>query len=113
MNDEDKHGKDFFSISTFDGRETYHQILKATKEFNGAYCIGEGGCGSVYKAKMSSGETVAVKRLHSSSEMVNRDDFLNEIRALTRIRHRNIVKLHGYCSHAQNSLLVYEYLEGG
>ncbi|KAJ9546053.1 hypothetical protein OSB04_025760 [Centaurea solstitialis] len=113
MDEEDKHREDFFSISTFDGRETYHRILKATDEFNGAYCIGRGGCGSVYKAKMASGETVAVKRLHSSSEMVNRNDFLKEIRALTRIRHRNIVKLHGYCSHAQNSLLVYEYLEGG
>ncbi|KAJ9544352.1 hypothetical protein OSB04_024059 [Centaurea solstitialis] len=113
MNEEDKPHKDFFSISTFDGRETYHQILEATEEFNGAYCIGKGGCGSVYKAKMASGETVAVKRLHSSSEMVSRDDFFNEIRALTRIRHRNIVKLHGYCLHAQNSLLVYEYLEGG
>ncbi|KAJ9546116.1 hypothetical protein OSB04_025823 [Centaurea solstitialis] len=113
MDEEDKHREDFFSISSFDGRETYHHIVKATEDFNGAYCIGKGGFGSVYKAKMASGETFAVKRLHSSSEMVNRDDFLNEIRALTRIRHRNIVKLHGYCSHAQNSLLVYEYLEGG
>ena len=58
VDEEDKHPEDFFSISTFDGRETYHRILKATEEFNGAYCIGKGGCGSVYKAKMASGETV-------------------------------------------------------
>ncbi|KAJ9546115.1 hypothetical protein OSB04_025822 [Centaurea solstitialis] len=113
VDEEDEHRENFFSVSTFNGRETYHRILKETEEFSEAYCIGKGGYGSVYKAKMPSGETVAVKRLHSSSEMVNRDDFLNEIRALTRIRHRNIVKLHGYCSHAQNSLLIYEYLEGG
>ncbi|GKA67717.1 MDIS1-interacting receptor like kinase 2-like protein [Tanacetum coccineum] len=111
--DEEKPCPEFFSISTFDGKETYLEILKVTEEFNEAYCIGKGGCGSVYKASLGSGDIVAVKRLHSSAEMINRDDFLNEIRALTRIRHRNIVKLHGYCSHAKISFLVYEYLEGG
>ncbi|KAJ0801558.1 putative protein kinase RLK-Pelle-LRR-XI-1 family [Helianthus annuus] len=110
---EHKHGKNFFSISTFNGRETYEEIVTRTEEFNEAYCIGTGGCGSVYKVKLSSGDTIAVKRLHLSSEMINHNDFLNEIRALTRIRHRNIVKLFGYCSHSQISFLVYEYLEGG
>uniref|UniRef100_A0A251V571 non-specific serine/threonine protein kinase n=1 Tax=Helianthus annuus TaxID=4232 RepID=A0A251V571_HELAN len=108
-----KHGTNFFSVSTFNGRETYKEILKQTEEFNEAYCIGMGGCGCVYKVKLSSGNTVAVKRLHSSSEVINHNDFLNEITALTRIRHRNIVKLLGYCSHSQISFLVYEYLEGG
>nr|GEW45455.1 MDIS1-interacting receptor like kinase 2-like [Tanacetum cinerariifolium] len=105
------HGETFFSVSTFDGKETYLELLKVTEEFNEAYCIGKGGCGSVYKASLASGDTVAIKRLHSSSEVINHNDFLNEIRALTRIRHRNIVKLHGYCSHAKISFLVYEYLE--
>ncbi|GJV81960.1 MDIS1-interacting receptor like kinase 2-like protein [Tanacetum coccineum] len=105
--------EDFFSISTFNGREIYHEILKVTEEFKEVYCIGKGGCGSVYKASLASGDIVAVKRLHPSSEVINRNDFLNEIRALTRIRHRNIVKLHGYCSHAKISFLVYGYLEGG
>ncbi|KAJ0600218.1 putative protein kinase RLK-Pelle-LRR-XI-1 family [Helianthus annuus] len=107
-----KHGTNFFSVSTFNGRETYKEILNQTEEFNEAYCIGMGGCGSVYKVKLSSGNTVAVKRLHSSSEVINHNDFLNEITALTRIRHRNIVKLLGYCSHSQISFLVYEYRRG-
>ncbi|GKA22637.1 MDIS1-interacting receptor like kinase 2-like protein [Tanacetum coccineum] len=111
--DEDTHGKVFFSISTFGGIETYHEILRVTEEFNEAYCIGKGGCGSVYKAKLGSGDIVAVKRLHSSFEVIMHDDFLNEITTLTRIRHRNIVKLYGYCFHTQNSFLVYNYLEGG
>ncbi|KAK9983358.1 hypothetical protein SO802_032883 [Lithocarpus litseifolius] len=38
---------------------------------------------------------------------------MSEIRALTEIRHRNIVKLYSFCSHSRHSLLVYEYLEGG
>ncbi|CAM8974613.1 unnamed protein product [Rhodiola kirilowii] len=40
-------------------------------------------------------------------------DLFNEIRALTEIRHRNIVKLYGYCSHPRHSFLVYEYVERG
>nr|XP_043629256.1 MDIS1-interacting receptor like kinase 2-like [Erigeron canadensis] len=115
MVDENYYTEDFLSIPPFDGRDTYNEILKVTKEFNEAYCIGRGGSGSVYRAKLTSGDTVAVKRLHpyASSELIHRTDFLNEIRALTRIRHRNIVKLIGYCSHAENSFLIYEYLEGG
>ncbi|KAM0013915.1 putative protein kinase RLK-Pelle-LRR-XI-1 family [Helianthus debilis subsp. tardiflorus] len=111
--EEHKHGLSFFSVSTFNGKETYDEILNRTEEFNKAYCIGMGGCGSVYKVKLASGDIIAVKKLHSSSEVINHNDFLNEIRALTRIRHRNIIKLLGYCSHSQNSFLVYEYLEGG
>ncbi|KAJ0795433.1 putative protein kinase RLK-Pelle-LRR-XI-1 family [Helianthus annuus] len=108
-----KDGNSFFSISTFNGRKTFEEIVSQTEEFNKVYCIGVGGCGSVYKVKLSSGDVVAVKRLHSSSEVINHNNFLNEIRALTIIRHRNIVRLLGYCSHSQISFLVYEYLEGG
>ena len=46
-------------------------------------------------------------------EIAQQKEFLNEIRALTEIRHRNIVKLHGFCSHSQFSILIYEYLERG
>ncbi|KAL7608077.1 hypothetical protein Lser_V15G11909 [Lactuca serriola] len=64
-------------------------------------------------AKLQTDNVVAVKKLHSSSENVDHSGFLNEVRALTNIRHRNIVKLYGYCCHARNSILIYEYLENG
>ncbi|KAI4321402.1 hypothetical protein MLD38_034786 [Melastoma candidum] len=104
-----------FSISIFDGKTLYDEIIKATSEFDEAFCIGTGGYGSVYKAKLSSGMVVAVKKLHSMAEsgQTNDREFQNEIRALTEIRHRNIVKFHGFCSHVQHSFLVYEYLENG
>ncbi|KAG5548004.1 hypothetical protein RHGRI_013634 [Rhododendron griersonianum] len=105
--------KDVFSISTFDGRALYNDILKATKDFDATYCIGKGGYGAVYKAELPSTDIVAVKKLHSLSEKDDHRGFLNEVRALTEIRHRNIVKLLGFCSHTKNSFLVYEYLERG
>ncbi|KAM7462008.1 hypothetical protein LguiA_030129 [Lonicera macranthoides] len=105
--------QDIFSILSFDGRALYKEILKATNDFDFQYCIGQGGFGVVYKAKMQSGNIVAVKKLHTLSEIVDRKAFENEVKALTEIRHRNIVKLHGFCSHARNSILVYDYIERG
>ncbi|KAI3784690.1 hypothetical protein L1987_43793 [Smallanthus sonchifolius] len=107
---------DFFSISNFDGRAVHDEILKVTNDFDEAYCIGTGGYGSVYKAELQPNNiTVAVKKIHSSSSerLVDHTGFLNEVRALTNIRHRNIVKLFGYCSHVRHSFLIYEYLEKG
>ncbi|XP_031104360.1 MDIS1-interacting receptor like kinase 2-like [Ipomoea triloba] len=104
-NDEDS---DLFSISSFHGKALYLDILKATKEFHEMFRIGEGGFGTVYKAKIPSAETVAVKRLHSSAEITDRKGFFNEITALTTIRHRNIVKLHGFCSNVKHAFLVYD-----
>ncbi|KAL6185182.1 hypothetical protein ACLB2K_041316 [Fragaria x ananassa] len=53
-----------FSISKFDGRRMYDEIIKATNDFDAVYCIGKGGFGSLYKAKLPSGDIVAVKKLH-------------------------------------------------
>ncbi|GMP46020.1 hypothetical protein CsSME_00014336 [Camellia sinensis var. sinensis] len=105
--------EDLLSISIFDGRAMYNDIVKATKDFDATYCIGKGGYGAVYKAKLPSTNIVAVKKLYPLSEKADRKSFLNEVRALIEIRHRNIVKLFGFCSHAQHSFLVYEYLERG
>ncbi|CAL9016480.1 unnamed protein product [Prunus brigantina] len=105
----------FFSISNFDGRKMYGEIMEATNGFDVVHCIGKGGQGSVYKAKLPSGSIVAVKKFHQTldGEEGSRKEFLNEIRALTQIRHRNIVKFLGFCSSAHHSFLVYEYLETG
>nr|GMD95592.1 MDIS1-interacting receptor like kinase 2-like isoform X2 [Ipomoea batatas] len=105
---------DLFSISSsIDGKALYLDILRATKDFNEMYRIGEGQFGTVYKAKIPSAETVAVKKLHSSAQIVYRGSSFNQFRALTMIRHRNIVKLHGFCSNVKHTFLVYEYLERG
>ncbi|KAF3435016.1 hypothetical protein FNV43_RR22103 [Rhamnella rubrinervis] len=108
------HGN-LFAIWSYDGKLVYEDIREATENFDAKYCIGVGGTGSVYKAKLSTGQIVAVKKLHQLqyAELEDQKAFVSEIQVLTKIRHRNIVKLHGFCSHAQVSFLVYEYLERG
>ncbi|XP_048131151.1 MDIS1-interacting receptor like kinase 2-like [Rhodamnia argentea] len=93
----------------------YESIIEATEEFDPKYCIGVGGHGSVYKARLQTGETVAVKKLKEAVdvEIASRKAFEREIHALTETRHRNIVKLYGFCLSSRHSFLVYEFLECG
>ncbi|XP_058188727.1 MDIS1-interacting receptor like kinase 2-like isoform X2 [Rhododendron vialii] len=107
--------ENLFAIAIYDGKVVYESVIEATENFSAKYCIGEGGYGTVYRATLSNGQVVAVKKLHESSDgdLVNQKGFMSEISTLTEIRHRNIVKLYGYCSHPRHSFLVYEFLQGG
>jgi serine/threonine protein kinase len=64
---------------------------------------------------LPTGQVVAVKKLHPSreGELMDLKTFRNEIRMLIDIRHRNIVKLYGFCSLIEHSFLVYEFIERG
>ncbi|RWR97648.1 MDIS1-interacting receptor like kinase 2-like protein [Cinnamomum micranthum f. kanehirae] len=114
-NDIQGRNPDLFSVWNYDGRIIYEDILGAIEDFNDKYFIGEGGYGKVYKADLPTGQVVAVKKLHphEDGEQIDQTSFKNEIQVLTEIRHRNIVKLYGFCSHARCSFLVYEYMERG
>ncbi|KAI9086907.1 hypothetical protein K1719_031068 [Acacia pycnantha] len=93
---------------------TYQDLLEATGNFSEAAIIGNGACGTVYRATMADGEVIAVKKLNSSGERANVDrSFLAEISTLGKIRHRNIVKLYGFCFHEDSKILLYEYMENG
>ncbi|XP_057972807.1 MDIS1-interacting receptor like kinase 2-like [Malania oleifera] len=109
--------ENIFAVWRYDGMMVYEQIVEATEGFNSKYCIGVGGYGVVYKAKLpSTGQVVAVKKLHplqDDESMDNSKAFESEVRALTEICHRNIVKLYGFCSHVEQSLLVYQFIERG
>ncbi|XP_002274434.3 MDIS1-interacting receptor like kinase 2 [Vitis vinifera] len=107
--------EDLFALWGHDGEMLYEDIIKVTKEFNSKYCIGGGGYGTVYKAELPTGRVVAVKKLHPQQDggMADLKAFTAEIRALTEMRHRNIVKLYGFCSHAEHTFLIYEFMEKG
>ncbi|XP_056166687.1 MDIS1-interacting receptor like kinase 2-like [Syzygium oleosum] len=104
-----------WAVWSFDGRMAYESIIEATGEFDAKYCIGVGGHGSVYKAQLQTGETVAVKKLKEvvDAEMASRKAFEREVHALIGTRHRNIVKLYGFCWSSRHSFLVYEFLGCG
>uniref|UniRef100_A0A2C9VIL7 non-specific serine/threonine protein kinase n=1 Tax=Manihot esculenta TaxID=3983 RepID=A0A2C9VIL7_MANES len=104
------------SIWSQDHGMQYENIIEALEDFNSKYCIGVGGQGVVYKAVLPTSQIVAVKKFHQSQDCAEIDNlkaFRNEIDVLTNIRHRNIVKLYGFCSHPKHSFLVYEFMERG
>ncbi|XP_052875172.1 MDIS1-interacting receptor like kinase 2-like [Gossypium arboreum] len=106
---------DLFSILNFDGRIAFEDIIEATNDFDIRYCIGTGGYGSVYRAQLRSGKIVALKKLHRREAEVLAFDksFKNEAKILSEIRHKNIVKLHGFCLHNRCMFLIYEYMARG
>ncbi|KAK9116801.1 hypothetical protein Sjap_015748 [Stephania japonica] len=109
-----KHGN-IFSIWNYDGQIAYEDIIRETEDFDIKYCIGVGGYGSVYRALLPSGKVVALKKFHNweRENLTFERSFATEIQVLTKIRHRNIVKLYGFCCHTRCAFLVYEYLEKG
>ncbi|KAK4275717.1 hypothetical protein QN277_018753 [Acacia crassicarpa] len=113
--DEEAQLEDIYFVWSSNREILYEHIIDATEDFDDKYLTGKGGQGSVYRAELPTGDIVAVKKLHSlpSGEIYNQKAFTSEIRALTEIKHRNIVKLYGFCSNARYSFLVYEFLEGG
>ncbi|CAL4942250.1 unnamed protein product [Urochloa decumbens] len=95
---------------------SFGDIVKATERFSEAYCIGTGGYGSVYRADLPGGHCLAVKRLVASSSSetgATEKSFESEVRALTQVRHRNIVRLHGFCAAGGRMYLAYELVERG
>jgi tRNA A-37 threonylcarbamoyl transferase component Bud32 len=107
--------RDVLSVWNFDGKLAFEDIIRATENFSESYIIGSGGYGTVYKAQLQGGRLVAVKRLHKTEEDNMNDEkrFISEIEVLTKIRHRSIVKLYGYCSHQLYKFLVYDYIDRG
>ncbi|KAI5077939.1 hypothetical protein GOP47_0007763 [Adiantum capillus-veneris] len=78
--------------------------------------LGSGGAGTVYKAVLSNGQTVAIKKLRKGSGNEGSEDdkgFKVEVATLGKIRHKNIVKLLCTCSNKDTKLLVYEYMPNG
>lgn len=102
---------DMLSIWNYDGKIAFEDIIKATEDFDIKYCIGTGAYGSVYKAQLPSGRIVALKKLHKaeSENPSSYKSFCNETKILTEIRHRNIIKLYGFCLHNKCMFLVYVF----
>ncbi|KAM1461831.1 hypothetical protein ACFXTO_046961 [Malus domestica] len=102
--------KEFKDLDLQTGLYTLRQIKAATKNFDAANKLGEGGFGVVYKGELSDGTVIAVKQLSSKSKQGNRE-FVNEIGMISALQHPNLVKLYGCCVEGNQMLLIYEYME--
>ncbi|XLR56580.1 hypothetical protein S83_007252 [Arachis hypogaea] len=97
-------------------------LLEATNNFSEDKKIGTGSFGSVYHATLQEGKEVAIKRAenspHSPSNATRRQEdkdsaFVNELESLSRLHHKNLVRLLGFYEDANERILVYEYMNNG
>ncbi|XWS33749.1 hypothetical protein CRYUN_Cryun22dG0110200 [Craigia yunnanensis] len=94
-----------FNKSTF----TYEELAAATGGFSQANLLGQGGFGYVHKGVLPNGKEVAVKSLKIGSGQGERE-FQAEVEIISRVHHRHLVSLVGYCIAGGQRMLVYEFV---
>lgn len=94
-----------FNKSTF----TYDELAAATSGFSQARLLGQGGFGFVHKGVLPNGKEIAVKSLKSGSGQGERE-FQAEVEIISRVHHRHLVSLVGYCIAGGQRMLVYEFV---
>ncbi|PPD76951.1 hypothetical protein GOBAR_DD26134 [Gossypium barbadense] len=92
---------------------TYKELNFATTNFSQQNKLGEGGFGEVYKGILKNGRTVAVKKLAISKSEKVKAEFDTEVKLISNVHHRNLVRLVGCCSKGPELLLVYEFMPNG
>ncbi|CAN6449296.1 unnamed protein product [Victoria cruziana] len=91
---------------------TLRELEIATNGFADENVIGEGGYGIVYRGILQDNSSVAIKNLLNNRGQAEKE-FKVEVEAIGRVRHKNLVRLLGYCAEGAHRLLVYEYLDNG
>ncbi|GLJ54816.1 hypothetical protein SUGI_1177310 [Cryptomeria japonica] len=92
---------------------SYAVLRAATKNFSNDQMLGKGGFGQVYRGILSpSKENVAVKRISQGSKQ-GQKEYISEVSIISKLRHRNLVQLQGWCHEKGRLLLVYEFLPNG
>ncbi|XP_070037854.1 probable LRR receptor-like serine/threonine-protein kinase At1g06840 isoform X2 [Nicotiana tomentosiformis] len=91
---------------------TFREMALATNNFDSSTQVGEGGYGSVFRGVLADKKVVAIKRAKEGS-LQGQKEFLTEIELLSRLHHRNLVVLLGYCDEEGEQMLVYEFMPNG
>ncbi|CAI0390001.1 unnamed protein product [Linum tenue] len=95
-----------FSKSMF----TYEELARATDGFSEANLLGQGGFGYVHRGVLPNGKEVAIKQLKAGSGQGERE-FQAEVEIISRVHHKHLVSLVGYCITGSERLLVYEFVQ--
>ncbi|KAM6591311.1 hypothetical protein CsatA_013916 [Cannabis sativa] len=93
----------------------FEEVVKATNNFSRECLLGSGAFGNVYKGTFDVQATLAIKRPHNHSCQTV-EEFRNEVRLLSKVKHRNLVGLVGYCEEPEpkgSKMLIYEYVPNG
>ncbi|KAL0305845.1 UNVERIFIED_CONTAM: G-type lectin S-receptor-like serine/threonine-protein kinase [Sesamum radiatum] len=88
---------------------TFETLANATDQFNETNLLGKGGFGPVYKGNLANGKEIAVKRLSAASGQ-GVEEFMNEVIVISKLQHRNLVRLLGCCVEKEEKMLIYEYM---
>ncbi|PKI40984.1 hypothetical protein CRG98_038512 [Punica granatum] len=91
---------------------SFKELEEAASNFEITSQIGQGGYGKVYKGTLADGSVVAIKRAQRGS-LQGQKEFFTEIELLSRLHHRNLVSLIGYCDEQSEQMLVYEFMANG
>ncbi|XP_074285317.1 proline-rich receptor-like protein kinase PERK15 isoform X2 [Silene latifolia] len=91
------------------GTFTYEELALATDNFSSINLLGQGGFGYVHKGVLPNGKEIAVKQLKTGSVQGERE-FHAEVDTISRVHHRHLVSLVGYCTSGDERLLVYEFI---
>ncbi|CAA3011829.1 probable LRR receptor-like serine threonine-kinase At1g06840 [Olea europaea subsp. europaea] len=91
---------------------SFKELQAATSGFSIATQVGEGGYGKVFKGTLADGTVVAIKRSQQGSLQGDKE-FYTEIEMLSRLHHKNLVSLVGYCDEDYEQMLVYEFMPNG
>ncbi|KAK6259375.1 hypothetical protein SCA6_013849 [Theobroma cacao] len=91
---------------------TLRDLELATNRFSAENVLGEGGYGVVYRGRLINGTEVAVKKLLNNLGQAEKE-FRVEVEAIGHVRHKNLVRLLGYCIEGVHRMLVYEYVNNG
>ncbi|KAL2659018.1 hypothetical protein AAZV13_03G061200 [Glycine max] len=87
----------------------FEMLATATNNFHLANMLGKGGFGPVYKGQLDNGQEIAVKRLSKASGQ-GLEEFMNEVVVISKLQHRNLVRLLGCCIERDEQMLVYEFM---
>lgn len=84
---------------------SFEELVMATNSFSSSSQVGQGGYGTVHKGILADKTTVAVKRAKEGS-LQGQKEFLTEIELLSRLHHRNLVSLLGYCDEEEEQVFI-------